>query len=618
MNVRKIEKMKERVFKDSDLNLYIPLAEEYKKIDMVDEAVKVLKFCLKKHPTYMSARVALGKIYMERGYLVNAIEEFESVALAIPDNLLAHKKLSGLYLILGDTHNALKSLEHILVLNPRDKEARELIEELSAPPPPHADQTTPVTQALLEHSPGRESAASPSTTSLDDTVPYDASFLVSDPLPMDLDDRQPLSPDEITGEIEEEVEEDITEEIALKDQIYLETLLRSDSVTEIREITYGSDATTLEIELPAKESQYSDTIELDTTYFSDELSGKLATASDAMEQDSIIAGHRHDQSSFEDEDTASWVTNSDVALPAIEDLDFPYVTNPDTMEDEAHSFEALDKRSDKTLDENPQAEEIPSGETAFPADDQPQEMPSDEMQPDEIQPYGPNIEEHREFEDIEVVGDIENIEDTGLSLETPEDDITSFAIEDVALDSAGVPLVSGDDITEMNIDIFDTVGGNVDGENVGIGNVEILPDTVPGTDVTGLLTDDSKFTDDSALIDDMKLTDDSKTQGLKDDTSYTPSMDTERRSWLKQEIEMVDNYVITGQFLAAIRAYNQLLQQYPDNKEIKQRLQEVRTFAKLLDKDEKALIRRLQSLSARLREKADEYINERISGNGTW
>lgn len=565
MNVRKIEKMKERVFKDSDLNLYIPLAEEYKKIDMVDEAVKVLKFCLKKHPTYMSARVALGKIYMERGYLVNAVEEFENVAFAIPDNLLAHKKLSELYLILGDTHNALKSLERILLLNPRDIEARGLIEELSAPTPPQPDQTPSVTQALIEHSPGQEGMASPSTISLDDTVPYDSSFLVSDPSPMDLnDDRPSFAPDEITGDIGGE----ITEEIALKDQIYLETLLRSDSVTEIREITYGGDATTLEIELPAKEGPYSDTAPLDTTYFSDELSGKLAGASDAMEQESIISGRRPDPGNPEDEDTASWINNSDVSLPEIDDLDFPYVANPDTMENEVHSFETLDETSDKILDEildeDLQAYEIPSEENALPADSQPQEMPPYEMQPDEIQPYGANKEEHRGIGDI---GDV-----------------------------------------QYNAYVDDAYDDSPDGDNATIGNVEILP----GTNVTDSLRDDSRLPDDA------KFTDDSKTRGFKDDISYAPSVDTERRYWLKQEIEMVDNYVITGQFLAAIRAYNQLLQQYPDNKEIKQRLQEVRTFAKLMDKDEKALIRRLESLSARLREKADEFLNERTSGNSTW
>ncbi|MBF0538612.1 MAG: hypothetical protein HQL03_10215 [Nitrospirae bacterium] len=139
MNSKKLEKLKEQVFKKADSKLYIPLAEEYKKINMIEEAVKVLKYCIGKHPNYMSARVALGKIYMEQGYLQNAIEEFETVVMAIPDNLLSHRKLAQLYqdrslqsrgMTTGDTTRALASLEKILLLNPNDEDAQESIRKL--------------------------------------------------------------------------------------------------------------------------------------------------------------------------------------------------------------------------------------------------------------------------------------------------------------------------------------------------------------------------------------------------------------------------------------------------------------------------------------------------------
>ncbi|MBF0343585.1 MAG: tetratricopeptide repeat protein [Nitrospirae bacterium] len=134
MNIKKIDKLKEKVFQGADSKLYIPIAEEYKKINMIDEAVKVLKYCIKKHPNYMSARVALGKIYMEQGYQANAIEEFETVVSAIPDNLLSHKKLAELYKSTGNISSALRSLERILALNPKDEDAQNLIHDLSTQP----------------------------------------------------------------------------------------------------------------------------------------------------------------------------------------------------------------------------------------------------------------------------------------------------------------------------------------------------------------------------------------------------------------------------------------------------------------------------------------------------
>ncbi|MBF0338804.1 MAG: tetratricopeptide repeat protein [Nitrospirae bacterium] len=134
MSPKKLEKLKEQVFQKADSKLYIPLAEEYKKINMTEDAVKVLKYCISKHPNYMSARVALGKIYMEEGYVANAIEEFEKVVVAIPDNLLAHKKLAQLYMSTGNTTGALASLEKILILNPNDEQAQESIRDLKAQP----------------------------------------------------------------------------------------------------------------------------------------------------------------------------------------------------------------------------------------------------------------------------------------------------------------------------------------------------------------------------------------------------------------------------------------------------------------------------------------------------
>lgn len=61
-----IEKLKEKVEKDPLSKLFVPLAEEYRKIGMLDEAVSVLLKGLENQPNYMTARVALGKIYLEK------------------------------------------------------------------------------------------------------------------------------------------------------------------------------------------------------------------------------------------------------------------------------------------------------------------------------------------------------------------------------------------------------------------------------------------------------------------------------------------------------------------------------------------------------------------------
>src|SRR4030043_1101519 len=121
MALEEIERLKEKVDNDPNSKLFIPLAEEYKKAGMFDEAIDVLIKGLEKQPGYMSARVSLGKILFERGMLQEAKAEFEKVIGAIPDNLYAHKKLSEIYRDLGERDRAVKEFKTVLKLNPMDE-----------------------------------------------------------------------------------------------------------------------------------------------------------------------------------------------------------------------------------------------------------------------------------------------------------------------------------------------------------------------------------------------------------------------------------------------------------------------------------------------------------------
>jgi tetratricopeptide (TPR) repeat protein len=116
-----IERLQQKIAKDPDSKLFVPLAEEYKKAGMVDEAINLLIQGLEKQPNYLSARVSLGKIYMGKGLLNEARDEFQKVIAIIPDNLYAHKKLAEIYQELGERDNAMKELHSVLNLNPTDE-----------------------------------------------------------------------------------------------------------------------------------------------------------------------------------------------------------------------------------------------------------------------------------------------------------------------------------------------------------------------------------------------------------------------------------------------------------------------------------------------------------------
>ncbi len=151
MALEDIEKLKEKVKKDPNSRLFVPLAEEYRKTGMLDEAISVLMTGITSQPGYTSARVSLGKIYLEKKMASAAKEEFEKVISAIPDNLFAHKKLAEIYRDSGEKERAIGEYRVVLKLNPLDDDAVSNLETLqrghvqeegiTAPEPPTEEFT---------------------------------------------------------------------------------------------------------------------------------------------------------------------------------------------------------------------------------------------------------------------------------------------------------------------------------------------------------------------------------------------------------------------------------------------------------------------------------------------
>ncbi len=140
MAIEDIERLKEKIEKNPNSKLFVPLAEEYKKAGMLDEAINVLTKGLELQPNYLSARVSLGKVYMEKGMLNESRAEFEKVISVIPDNLYAHKKLAEIYRQLGDIVKAEEELNTVLKLNPNDEWALSTLSSLKEKSPPVNEQ----------------------------------------------------------------------------------------------------------------------------------------------------------------------------------------------------------------------------------------------------------------------------------------------------------------------------------------------------------------------------------------------------------------------------------------------------------------------------------------------
>ncbi len=126
-NTSEIVKLTERISKDPRSKLFVPLAEEYKKIGEVEMAIHILSEGLKNNPGYVTARSLLGRLFFEKGELIAAQKEFEEVVKVIPDNLLAQKKLGDLYALQHNQAEALNHYKRALALNPGDESLASLV-----------------------------------------------------------------------------------------------------------------------------------------------------------------------------------------------------------------------------------------------------------------------------------------------------------------------------------------------------------------------------------------------------------------------------------------------------------------------------------------------------------
>lgn len=126
-----IKKYEDILVKDPRSFCFAQLSELYRKIGLLDDAIFVANRGVEIHPEYVGGLLALGRAYLEKGLKANSREALERVAAMAPDNYIAHKLLSLMYLEQNERALAQKTLEKVLELNPGDVECRVSLEALS-------------------------------------------------------------------------------------------------------------------------------------------------------------------------------------------------------------------------------------------------------------------------------------------------------------------------------------------------------------------------------------------------------------------------------------------------------------------------------------------------------
>lgn len=89
--------MRRRIGSDPASIAFAQLGEEYRRSGHFQEAVRICRAGLEQHPTYLSARVTLGRALLELEKYDEAQAEFEYVLLSAPDNLIALRSMAEIH-----------------------------------------------------------------------------------------------------------------------------------------------------------------------------------------------------------------------------------------------------------------------------------------------------------------------------------------------------------------------------------------------------------------------------------------------------------------------------------------------------------------------------------------
>jgi tetratricopeptide (TPR) repeat protein len=93
----RIDELRRRIDLDPASIAFAALAEEYRRAGSFDEAIATCEAGLKRHPSYLSARVTLGRALIEVGRYEEARDHLEFVVRAAPENLAAIRGLAEIH-----------------------------------------------------------------------------------------------------------------------------------------------------------------------------------------------------------------------------------------------------------------------------------------------------------------------------------------------------------------------------------------------------------------------------------------------------------------------------------------------------------------------------------------
>jgi tetratricopeptide (TPR) repeat protein len=147
---REIDELFERYRRAPGSHVFAPLADAYRKLGLVEEALDICARGLSANPRYASGYVVQGKCQYDAGRADRAEASFRRVLELDPNNLVALRYLGIIRAACGDTEGARGLFQHILTLDPGDKDIRQRLDAVQENAPVSADSLVDEIEGVLQ------------------------------------------------------------------------------------------------------------------------------------------------------------------------------------------------------------------------------------------------------------------------------------------------------------------------------------------------------------------------------------------------------------------------------------------------------------------------------------
>jgi tetratricopeptide (TPR) repeat protein len=129
VNMEFVERCQLEYQKNPSSKIFAPLAEAYRQMGLLDEALRISKLGVQIHPNFAGGRVSYAKVLLALKQNEEALSHLEKATQLSPDNLLAHSLMGETLIELRRPKEALKAFKMVLFLSPHDERARQTVKK---------------------------------------------------------------------------------------------------------------------------------------------------------------------------------------------------------------------------------------------------------------------------------------------------------------------------------------------------------------------------------------------------------------------------------------------------------------------------------------------------------